>query len=191
MKKMNIDEFLGITILENRSAIPGGEGIKFSELVCGDKTRAYSDKVISYIKAPHHTKDSNKVTKKAVCGGDPETTKKLKLLWEHLKLLETICNDQVDDFRITNYESTKNHSYKKSQILLYWILQQYLTWPNKPEYQSLEEVKETLIYFANRVKQNLDSFTRYSLMHVCNPEKFETLEDVANYQKKFARTFAL
>ena len=58
------------------------------------------------------------------------------------------------------------------------ILQQFLTWPNKPVLENVDEIKECLVYFANRVKQDMDSYTRYSLMHACNPQKYATTEDV-------------
>ncbi|MBR3851020.1 MAG: hypothetical protein IKJ76_03105 [Fibrobacter sp.] len=193
MKNINLDTFLQITILENSTIQNNAAGYSFEQLVCGDKTYAYRKLVEDYIKAPNTVKDENskKFTKAAFRKENPELAQKIELLCEHLKTLEEICNKNVDLFTLNNYVKASNHSAKKSYILLYNILQQFLTWPNKPVLENVDEIKECLVYFANRVKQDMDSYTRYSLMHACNPQKYATTEDVEVYQRKFSRTFSL
>lgn len=188
---MSIDEFFHETLLDNVSAVPSELEYKFSELVCGDNTQEYRNKVIEFIKAPYHSKDMAKRTKSDVVGGDTETAEKIKLLYKNIKLLEEICNSEFNLFKLSTYIAVKNHSAKNSYILLYWILQQFITWPKKPEFYTVAEIKKAIIYFANRVKKDMVSHTRYNLIHECNPERFATLGDVENYQQEFSTTFAL
>jgi hypothetical protein len=203
MKKHTIDTFLQTTILDNRTLEPSEAGYTFEQLVCGDKTPAYRRLAEKYLKAPNTAKEQQeeqdendekkdeKFTKEKLRKENPELAQQLDLLCEHLKALEKICNKNMDLFTISNYAKARNHSIKKSYILLYNILQQFLTWPNKPQLENVDEVKKYLVYFANRVKQDMDSFTRFGLMHVCNPQRYATTDDTEAYQREFSRTFSL
>lgn len=174
----NFDTFIRKTILDNTTVEPNEKGISFSDLVLGDGSAAYGKQVVNYIKMSVNSKDSNKMTRLKFAQQDPETAQRIELLCEHLRFLDQICND-------LNAE----HSQKKSMILLYWVLQQFMSWPKKPQFNSVEEVKDALVYFANRVQPEAASYARAGLMHACDPVKFATLNDVEKYQHEFARTF--
>ena len=82
-------------------------------------------------------------------------------------------------------------STKKAQILLYWILEQFITWKQKPHFNNVEEVKFSLIYFINRVKPEIDNYIREMALHACDPERFTNINDIQKFKKISSRTFAL
>ena len=185
----DFDTFIQKTILDNSTIEPNENGYTFSDLVLGDGSAAYGKQVVSYIKMPIKSKDESKMTRVKFAQQNPETVQKIELLCEHLQVLDRSCNDLNDIFNFSNYTASSGHSQKNSMILLYWVLQQFMSWPKKPQFNSIEEVEDSLIYFANRVQPKAASFARAGLMHTCNPVKFATLKDVENYQHEFSRTF--
>lgn len=192
MKNININQFLQTTILENTTLKPTKAGYTFSELICGDNSLAYKQQVINYIKSPKQSKDKNKLTKLQINKNNPQTAPKLKILTQHLKALEIAIKESDFSFYITcDEDDTLTASSKKTQLLLYWILEQFITWKQKPIFKNVEEIKLSLIYFINRVKPEINSLIRYQFLHACDPERFSTIEDIKKFEKESSRTFAL
>ena len=88
-------------------------------------------------------------------------------------------------------DDTLTASSKKTQLLLYWILEQFITWKQKPIFKNVEEIKLSLIYFINRVNPEINSLIRYQYLHACDPERFSTIEDIKKFEKESSRTFSL
>ena len=190
MKKINLNTFLQTTLLENTTIEPTESGITFSELICGDN-KTYSQLFINYLKSPQKTKIKNKPTKTQLTKDHPELAKKFKLLNQHLTALRIAINEFDRSFIFECLDEDSTSSTKKSHLLLYWILQQFITWKQKPIFNNVEEIKTLLIHFINRVKPEIKSDIRLMALHACAPQQFTCYEDIKKFQLKSSRTFAL
>ncbi len=188
---ININQFLQTTILENETLEPNELGITFSELICGDNSRTYKQQFINYLKSPKNSKINNKLTKTKFTQTNPQLAQKFDLLIQHLSQLEHTINNFDSLFILYCHSDELTTSSKKAQILLYWILEQFITWKQKPKFYNVEEVKLSLIYFINRVKPETNSYIRHTLLHACSPKRFTNIKDIHQFQAESSRTFAL
>ena len=72
---------------------------------------------------------------------------------------------------------------KKDIMLLNDIFYRFLTWPNKPEFKTVEEVKAVFIEYIFKTKKNCEALVRNGLLHFCNPDKYINMY---SYEKKVA-----
>ena len=194
MKKINFNQFLQTTILENSTIEPNEFDLTFAELICGKNSKTYKHQFINYLKLPQKSNIKNKQTKEIFAKSSEENKElaaKFDLIIQHLTALQTAI-DNFDILFIINCKVENiSTSSKKAQILLYWILEQFITWKQKPHFNNVEEVKFSLIYFINRVKPEIDNYLREMALHACNPERFASINDIQKFQKISSRTFAL
>lgn len=197
MNNINFNDFLQTTILENTTIEPTESGITFAELICGDNTRKYKQQFINYLKLPQKSKDENKLTKpkfaklKQNNQDNQKIAKQFDLLIQHLTTLQSaITNSDILFFIGCKVENIST-STKKAQILLYWILEQFITWKDKPHFNNVEEVKFSLIYFINRVKPEIDNYIREMALHACAPQRFASIKDIQKFKEVSSKTFAL
>ena len=191
MNNINLNEFLQIAILGNTTIEPTEAGITFAELICGDNTRTYKQKFIDYVKLPQKSNDNNKQTKSNFAKENPELAEKFDLLLQHLAAFQAAIIDFDVLFIIHCMGEKIPTSTKKAQILLYWILEQFITWKQKPNFNNVEEVKSSLIYFINRVKPEINSIIREMALHACAPQRFASIKDIQKFKTNSSRTFAL
>ena len=194
MNNINLNQFLQTTILENTTIEPNEFKITFAELICGEDSKTYKQQFINYLKSPKKSNLKNKQTKEIFIKTSEENKKlaqKFDLLIQHLTILQTAIHNFDHSFNINNMGEKTQTSTKKAQILLYWILEQFITWKQKPHFNNVEEVKFSLIYFINRVKPEIDNYIREMALHACNPERFTNINDIQKFKKVSSRTFAL
>ena len=72
---------------------------------------------------------------------------------------------------------------KKDLFLLYCILSRFMTWPNKPEFKTVEEVKAALVGYVFKTRKDCVALVRNGLLHFCNPDKYINMY---SYEKKAA-----
>ena len=72
---------------------------------------------------------------------------------------------------------------KKDIVLLNDIFNRFLTWPNKPEFKTVEEVKAAFIEYIFKTKKDCEALVRNGLLHFCNPDKYINMY---SYEKKAA-----
>ena len=72
---------------------------------------------------------------------------------------------------------------KKDLFLLRSIFYRFLTWPNKPEFKTAEEVKAAFIEYIFKTKKDCEALVRNGLLHFCNPDKYINMY---SYEKKAA-----
>ncbi len=65
--------------------------------------------------------------------------------------------------------------------LIYSIFERFLSWPKRPKFNSLAEVKAALVDFILKVRKDSPAQVRNGLLHLCNPEKFTNMY---TYQEK-------
>ena len=188
---INLNKFLQITLLENTTIEPTESGITFAELICGDNSRVYKQQFINYIKAPQNSKDKNKLTKTKFAEENPKLAEKFNILIQHLSALESAINNFDAIFFLCCLNNELTTSSKKAQTLLYWILEQFITWKQRPKFYNVEEIKISLIYFINRVKPELNSYIRDMALHACAPQRFANIKDIKKFKVDASRTFAL
>lgn len=63
MKKINFNQFLQTTILENFTIEPNEFDLTFAELICGKNSKTYKHQFINYLKLPQKSNIKNKQTK--------------------------------------------------------------------------------------------------------------------------------
>ena len=61
---------------------------------------------------------------------------------------------------------------KKDILLLDAIFHRFMSWPTRPEYNSVEEVKLALIDFVFKSKKQSDAPIRNGLLHFCDPDRY-------------------
>ena len=81
------------------------------------------------------------------------------------------------------YKDVLAKSRKKDVMLLSAILYRFMTWPNKPEFETVEEVKAAFIEYIFKTKKDCEAPVRNGLLHFCNPDKYI---NVYSYEKKAA-----
>ncbi len=72
---------------------------------------------------------------------------------------------------------------KKDLFLLRSIFYRFITWPYKPEFKTVEEVKAAFIEYIFKTKKDCEAPVRNGLLHFCNPDKYI---NVYSYEKKAA-----
>ena len=81
------------------------------------------------------------------------------------------------------YRDVMTKSRKKDVVLLNAILYRFMTWPNKPEFETVEEVKAAFIEYIFKTKKGCEAPVRNGLLHFCNPDKYINMY---SYEKKAA-----
>ena len=72
---------------------------------------------------------------------------------------------------------------KKDLFLLRSIFYRFITWPYKPEFKTVEEVKAAFVDYIFKTKKDCEAPVRNGLLHFCNPDKYI---NVYSYEKKAA-----
>jgi hypothetical protein len=57
-------------------------------------------------------------------------------------------------------------------MLIYSIFEQFITWPKKPTFKNLFELKQTLVHFIFKTKLDSVAPIRNGLLHFCNPDRY-------------------
>ena len=70
---------------------------------------------------------------------------------------------------------------RKDLKLIYSIFERILSWPKRPKFNTLAEVKVALVNFVLKVRKDSSAQVRNGLLHLCNPEKFTNMY---TYQEK-------
>lgn len=70
---------------------------------------------------------------------------------------------------------------RKDLKLIYSIFERILSWPKRPKFNTLAEVKAALVNFVLKVRKDSSAQVRNGLLHLCNPEKFTNMY---TYQEK-------
>lgn len=70
---------------------------------------------------------------------------------------------------------------RKDLKLIYSIFERILSWPKRPKFNTLAEVKVPLVNFVLKVRKDSSAQVRNGLLHLCNPEKFTNMY---TYQEK-------
>ena len=65
--------------------------------------------------------------------------------------------------------------------LIYSIFERILSWPRRPKFNTVAEVKAALVDFILKVRKDSSAQVRNGLLHLCNPEKFTNMY---TYQEK-------
>ena len=77
---------------------------------------------------------------------------------------------------------------KKSDLkLIYSVFERFLSWPNRPKFDNVDEVKAALVEFVLKVRKDSPAQIRNGLMHLCDPDKFVnlyTFQEKVEYVKK-------
>ena len=81
------------------------------------------------------------------------------------------------------YKDVLAKSRKKDIMLLNDIFYRFLTWPYKPEFKTVEEVKAAFIEYIFKTKKECEALVRNGLLHFCNPDKYINMY---SYEKKAA-----
>lgn len=78
----------------------------------------------------------------------------------------------------------------KNLVLMYCILERFLSWPNRPVFNSVDEVKNKLIHYVFKERKESEAPIRNGLLHLCDPDKYinfysyeEKVTFVENYSK--------
>ena len=77
---------------------------------------------------------------------------------------------------------------KKSDLkLIYSVFERFHSWPNRPKFDNVDEVKAALVEFVLKVRKDSPAQIRNGLMHLCDPDKFinlYTFQEKVEYVKK-------
>lgn len=169
-----------------------GEVISFTELVCGKNgDEQYKKSVEAIIKAPAAAlRDLCKdVAWKEFHKDELLLLAHLHWLWSlGMSGVETSCGKfgklaGVEEHwaeNIGNYDveqglwfaHVSSMGLKKELLLIYSILYRFMTWPKKPEFQNVDQVKSALIDFIFKTRIDLDAPIRNGLLHLCDPDMY-------------------
>lgn len=64
---------------------------------------------------------------------------------------------------------------RKDLKLIYSTFERFLSWPKRPKFNTLAEVKTALVNFILKVRKDSPAQVRNGLLHLCNPEKFTNM----------------
>ena len=70
---------------------------------------------------------------------------------------------------------------RKDLKLIYSTFERFLSWPKRPKFNTLAEVKVALVNFILKVRKDSPAQVRNGLLHLCNPDKFTNMY---TYQEK-------
>ena len=169
---------------------------RFSDLIRGadhNKTKASFEKIIA---KPISKKCKRQATSEPPAEKDESPTNQILLLAAHLYWLwslgilsyKTSCGEYGKalsfkegwaDF-IDGYDeeqglwcaSTNRLTRKKELMLIYSIFEQFISWPKKPTFKNLFELKQTLVHFIFKTKLDSVAPIRNGLLHFCNPDRY-------------------
>ena len=79
--------------------------------------------------------------------------------------------------------NAKSVGTKKDLLLMRSIFYRFMTWPYKPEFKTVEEVKAAFIEYIFKTKKDCEALVRNGLLHFCNPDKYI---NIYSYEKKAA-----
>lgn len=65
--------------------------------------------------------------------------------------------------------------------LIYSIFERFLSWPRRPKFNTVAEVKAALVDFILKVRKDSSAQVRNGLLHLCDPDKFTNMY---TYQEK-------
>ncbi len=178
-----------------------GQPVSFSELLCGEKGNAgYKESAEYIIKAP--VADLRNICKDSVL---KKFYKRELLLVAHLHWLwslgmscvETSCGkfgklfgikeQWADTLNCCNlkdglwFASVSAMGLKKELLLIYSILHRFVTWPKKPEFQDVHEIKAAMVDFIFKTRIDLNAPVRNGLLHLCDPHNYINIYD---YEEK-------
>ena len=83
--------------------------------------------------------------------------------------------DYIDDYYVGQglwSTSTTRPARKKELMLIYSIFEQFITWPKKPTFKNLFELKQALVHFVFKTKLDSNAPIRNGLLHFCNPDRY-------------------
>lgn len=61
---------------------------------------------------------------------------------------------------------------KKDIVLLNAIIRRFVSWPTRPEFDRMEDLKLALVDYVFKTRKDLDAPVRNGLLHFCNPDKY-------------------
>ena len=178
-----------------------GQPVLFSELLCGERGNAGYKECVKYIiKAP--VADLRRICKdpvsKKFCKRELLLVAHLHWLWSlGMSGVETSCGkfgklfgikeQWADTLNCCNlkdglwYAHISAMGLKKELLLIYSILHRFMTWPNKPEFKSVDEIKSAMIDFIFKTRIDLNAPVRNGLLHLCDPHNYINIYD---YEEK-------
>lgn len=193
------DAFLKKTIIEDRAIdfskpmtvgddgsiefvtlVKDGAEVTFSELVGGDPS--YKSVFELYLR-------------RKACKAKDQLTARLALACAHLHWLwslgmrcETTCGNygkaiSVEEHWMDSLEGYERESglwhvnlseagVKKDLTLVFAIFHRFVTWPTKPQFRTVDQVKTSLVEFVFKSRKESNAPVRNGLLHLCNPDKY-------------------
>jgi hypothetical protein len=67
---------------------------------------------------------------------------------------------------------TSDFGVKNDLALVFAIFHRFVTWPTKPQFNSVNQVKAALVEFVFKSKKNSGAPVRNGLLHLCDPDKY-------------------
>lgn len=61
---------------------------------------------------------------------------------------------------------------KKDIVLLNSIIRRFISWPTRPEFDCMEDVKLAFVDYVFKTRKDSDAPIRNGLLHFCNPDKY-------------------
>ena len=174
-----------------------GQPILFSELLCGKKGDGDYKKCVEYIiNAPAAVLREllKNADWKAAHKGELVLVAHLHWLWSlGLSGVKTSCGkfgkyadikeDWTGALNAYNLEDGLWYAHisamglKKELLLVYSILHRFMTWPNKPEFKSVDEIKSAMVDFVFKTRIDLNAPVRNGMLHLCDPDKYINIYD--------------
>ena len=125
-----------------------------------------------------------KVAKKGAAQESVEAKKPRKeVLVPASKAAEKLEKSITSYIEKKGYSDVLTKSRKKDIMLLNGIFYRFLTWPNKPEFKTVEEAKSAFVEYIFKTKKDSEAPVRNGLLHFCNPDKYINMY---SYEKKAA-----
>ena len=178
-----------------------GQPVSFSELLCGEKDAGDYKKCVEYIiNAPAAVLREllKNADWKAAHKGELVLVAHLHWLWSlGLSGVKTSCGkfgkyadikeDWTGALNAYNLEDGLWYAHisamglKKELLLVYSILHRFMTWPNKPEFKNVDEIKSAMVDFVFKTRIDLNAPVRNGLLHLCDPHNYINIYD---YEEK-------